>query len=146
MIDRREQILARLVAVGAAVEGVEEWFVVTKEWFVATDDELVAGSDLISTTPGVVTMTPKAYAVVANWADVNQVRAGVINAIETDAQLKALTKDGQGGQFQDVPSERSGGHSIFGDHLGGLAFSFHFVLKPAPPVLTLIQGGLINGT
>ncbi|ANK84455.1 MULTISPECIES: hypothetical protein [unclassified Rhizobium] len=126
--DTHEQILARLVAIGSVLEGVKEWFVVIG------DDETAADSDPVSPPPTaarIVTMTPNVY-VAVEGTDLDRMRARVINVIATDAQLKALTKDGAGGRYE-------GARSMIGDI--GLAFSFRYVLKPTPPVLTLIQGG-----
>lgn len=132
MADAREHILARLVAIGSVLEGITGWFVAID------DDEGVADSDPFSppsTAPRIVTMTPTVYVAVEKTAagtEIDRMRARVINVIATDAQLKTLTKDGAGGRYE-------GARSMIGDI--GLAFSFRYTMKPAPPVLTLIQGG-----
>ncbi|MGR9427731.1 hypothetical protein [Rhizobium leguminosarum] len=140
MADAREMLLARLVAIGSLLEGVREWFVAID------DDETAADSNPVSrpsTAPRVATMTPNVY-VAVEGTDVDRMRARVINVVATDAQLKALTKDREGGRYQGDASGLSRGRSMIGDI--GLAFSFRYVLKPAPPILTLIQGGMTHGT
>ncbi|MGR9311374.1 hypothetical protein ACU8MX_18330 [Rhizobium leguminosarum] len=140
MADAHEQILARLVAIGSVLEGVKEWFVVIN------DDETAADSDPVSrpsTAPRIVTMTPTIYVAVERTAvqvgtEVNRMRARVINVVATDAQLKALTKDGEGGRYEGAASGLSRGRSMIGEI--GIALSFRYVLKPEPPILKLIQG------
>ncbi|MBB2698959.1 UNVERIFIED_ORG: hypothetical protein GGI66_003636 [Rhizobium esperanzae] len=144
MADPREQILQRLVAVLGSVEGVRkvkrnelDQNETTLPLAVILDgDETAADSDPVSrppTAPRLMTMTPEIYVVVANKAaqvgtDVNAMRARVINAIASDAEIIALTKDREGGRYEGAASGLSRGRSMMGEV--GLSFSFRYVLRP----------------
>jgi len=144
MADPRELILVRLVVVAAGVTGIRK--AVRNELNVAETvlplaaildgDETAADSDPGSrppTAPRIMTMTPEIYVLLSDKAsdvgtELNLMRGRMINAIANDAQLIALTKDGEGGRYEGAASGLSRGRSMIGEV--GLSFSFRYVLRP----------------
>ncbi|MEJ6845087.1 hypothetical protein V3589_02540 [Sinorhizobium fredii] len=144
MADPRELILARLVEIAEAVEGIKkarrnvtgESETTLPLAVILDGDETADDRDPVSrppTAPRIVTMTPEIYVIVAKAAadvgtQVNLMRSRFINAIAADAQLIALTKDREGGRYEGAASGLSRGRTMIGEV--GLSFSFRYVLKP----------------
>lgn len=144
MADQRELILARLVEIGAGIEGIKtakrnelgQADTALPGFVVFDGDEAADDRDPVTrppTAPRIMTMTPEIYVLLPEkTADVgtqlNLYRARLINAIANDSTLATLTKDSEGGRYEGAATGLSRGRQMVGDV--GLSFSFRYVLRP----------------
>ncbi|RWN11759.1 hypothetical protein [Mesorhizobium sp.] len=144
MPDPREQILARLLAVAKGIDSAfdakrnETRLPDTQNYVVLLDGEEVADTS----DPAVrrsanaarrVEMTPEVqFRAQAKAEDIgaklNQCRAKLIDAVMSDAQLLALTHNGQSIRYEGARMVAERGRSMEGGI--GIAFTFTYVLRP----------------
>jgi hypothetical protein len=147
MADPREQILARLVEIGAGLDGIKTArrnatelpetllpaFVVHDGDESGDDSDPTSRRPMSPISPRIVTMTPEIYICVpASAANVgtlvNQLRARAINAIAADATLQGMTMNAEGARYEGAVTGLSRARSMLGD--AGLSFSFRYLLYP----------------
>lgn len=144
MADPREQILVRLLAVAAAVDTSfearrNETLLSNKQKYVVLLDgeENAVASDPTARrsalSPRRVEMTPEVQFRAQESAPevgtvLNLVRAKLIDAVLADAQLLALTQDGQSIRYEGSRMVVERGNSMDGGI--GVAFTFTYVMRP----------------
>jgi hypothetical protein len=145
MSDKREQILARLLVVVSGIEGIvtayrnkDEIDETERPSVVILDaDEEAAENDpnkRPATTPRRVVMTPHIYILLNDSPEnigthVNLFRARLIKAVLEDAELIALTHDGEGVRYEASTTALARGRSMEAEC--GVTFSFRYILKPS---------------
>lgn len=144
-MDRREDILARLLVITSGISGVtrayrnkDEIPETSRPAIVILDgDEAANDGDpdrRPATAPRRITMTPEIYILLAGTpaevgTDINLIRARFVHAVMTDATLIALTLDGVGIRYEGCATGLARGRSMEGEM--GLSFGFTYVLRPA---------------
>ncbi|MEK9752511.1 MAG: hypothetical protein VW338_04770 [Rhodospirillaceae bacterium] len=143
MADPREDILVRLQAVCAAVEGIAGCYrndeipeTARPAIMILDADETAADDDPQPRPPAWrrrVTMTPELYVLLGGppatvGSDLNALRAKVIKAVLTDATLNALTLNGCGIRYEACVTALARGRSMEGEL--GLSFAFTYDLSP----------------
>ncbi len=146
MLDRREDILVRLLAVCRTVDGVAKVArneQVTNDWdfpaVIVLDadeeaDEAAFGRGRPARSPNLVTMTPELYVILgetpeAVGSELNRLRARFIKAVLTDAELGGLVGTNGEIRYQACATGLARGRQMIGEM--GLVFSFTYVLRPA---------------
>ena len=144
-MDRREDILVRLLAVCRTVDGVVK---VARNEQVADDwdfpavivldadeeaDAAAFGRNRPAQAPNLVTMTPELYVILgevpeAVGTELNRLRIRILKAVLTDAEL--LTIVGTNGEirYESCATGLARGRQIIGEM--GLVFGFTYPLKP----------------
>lgn len=142
MLDNREAILARLLTICAAVDGIRAAYrnKTNLDGLVAPFVALYDGDEEASEdptprpviSPRRVAMTPQILAV---WGapssdvgtDVNALRSRIIDAIMTDATLAALTLNGTGVRYEGCSTELAHGRAMTATV--GITFTFTYMLR-----------------
>ena len=144
-VDTREQILSRLVAIATALPSFKT--VVRNQDEVSehrrpaialfdadeTIDEGTARKDQLGRSPSVVTMSPEVLVLLGGQAQtigtaLNSLRAALLKAVLTDAELLALT--GSNGRVSYVGCSTHLGHGRSMEGAMSVHFSFAYVLRP----------------
>lgn len=144
MIDRREQIMARLVAIAGGVVGTDN---VARnritlsdtrptQIFVLEGDEETVEDDPVGRAPSVprrVNMTPQMVIACRAKADdvgsdINDWRTEVLDAVLNDTQLRALTLNGRSVRYEGMESDLAFGRQMIGQM--ALRFRITCVMKP----------------
>ena len=144
-MDKREQILARLVAVAAGVSGIST---VTRNSDEISEhkrpaiavfdsdesaDEAAERQDHPGRAPNLVVMTPELLILLGTSPEsvgsaLNELRAKLVKAVLTDAQLIALV--GANGRVRYAGCSTHLGHGRSMEGSMGVQFTFAYVLRP----------------
>lgn len=140
MADKREDILARLVAIAESIPGV---VTVSRNGGQLDDeqrpgiiildaDETAEASDPLR-APRRITMRPQIYIVLGDVAEsigtaVNAYRAALLKAVLQDAQLQTICGTNGGVQYNGCATALANGRTMEAEI--GLDFSFSYILRP----------------
>ena len=144
-MDKREQILQRLVAVAAAVPGIntavrnQDEISERKRPAIAmfdadeTADEAAERQDHPGRAPNIVVMTPEVMILLGAapatvGSALNALRAKLVKAVLTDAQLTSLV--GPNGRVRYAGCSTHLGHGRSMEGFMGVHFAFAYVLRP----------------
>ena len=144
-MDKREQILQRLVAVAAAVPGIntavrnQDELSERKRPAIAifdadeTADEGSERQDHPGRAPSIIVMTPEVMILLGAapttvGSSLNSLRAKLVKAVLTDAQLTALV--GPNGRVRYAGCSTHLGHGRSMEGFMGVHFAFAYVLRP----------------
>ena len=144
-MDKREQILQRLVAVAAAVPGIntavrnQDELSERKRPAIAifdadeSADEASERQDHPGRAPNTVVMTPEVMILLGAapttvGSSLNSLRAKLVKAVLTDAQLTALV--GTNGRVRYAGCSTHLGHGRSMEGFMGVHFAFAYVLRP----------------
>jgi hypothetical protein len=144
MTDRRELILARLLEIARAVDGIESAFrnrdeigdkqrpaIIILDADEAADD---ADPGLRSPrSPRRIAMTPEIYIMLGTKPEyigtsINTLRARLIKAILTDAELSLIVGSNGDIRYEGCATALARGRTMEGEM--GVSFSFAYVLRP----------------
>ena len=145
MVDKREQIMARLTEVSSALLGVRT---VTRNSDEISEhkrpaialfdsdesaDEAAGNLDHPGRAPNVVVMTPEVLILLGSspagvGPALNELRAKLVKAVLTDAQLAALVGSNGRVRYDGCSTHLGHGRSMEGSM--GVQFSFAYVLRP----------------
>ena len=144
-MDKREQILQRLVEIAAAVPGIntavrnQDELSERKRPAIAifdadeTADEASERQDHPGRAPNIVVMTPEVMILLGAapatvGSSLNSLRAKLVKAVLTDAQLTALV--GTNGRVRYAGCSTHLGHGRSMEGFMGVHFAFAYVLRP----------------
>ncbi len=144
-MDKREQILQRLVAVAAAVPGIntavrnQDELSERKRPAIAifdadeTADEASERQDHPGRAPNIVVMTPEVMILLGAapttvGSSLNSLRAKLVKAVLTDQQLTSLV--GTNGRVRYAGCSTHLGHGRSMEGFMGVHFAFAYVLRP----------------
>ena len=146
MTDKRELILARLVALAAGVTGVanayrnaDEVTEAQRPAVVVYDaDEAASSADLGRGRPSAtvrrIAMTPQVFILLTGkpagvGTALNGIRAALISAIQSDATLQAIVGPNGSIAYDGFSTTLSRGRAVEAE--GALSFTFNYILNPA---------------
>jgi hypothetical protein len=144
-VDKREQILMRLVDIASAVPGIntavrnQDELSERKRPAIAifdadeTADEASERQDHPGRAPNIVVMTPEVMILLGAapttvGSSLNSLRAKLVKAVLTDAQLTALV--GTNGHVRYAGCSTHLGHGRSMEGFMGVHFAFAYVLRP----------------
>lgn len=144
-MDKREQILVRLVDIAATIPGIniavrnQDELSERKRPAIAifdadeTADEASERQDHPGRVPNIVVMTPEVMILIgasptAVGSSLNSLRAKLVKAVLTDAQLTALV--GTNGRVRYAGCSTHQGHGRSMEGFMGVHFAFAYVLRP----------------
>lgn len=144
-MDKREDILVRLLAVCRTVVGVAKVVrneQVTDDWdfpaLILLDadeeaDDAAFGRNRPPQAPKLVTMTPELYVILgevpeAVGTELNRLRVRILKAVLTDAELAAIVGTNGEIRYESCATGLVRGRQIIGEM--GLVFAFVYLLEP----------------